>query len=205
VLHGEQSFVLHQELPPAATVVAINRVRDVVDKGEGKGALLYVEREIRHRTGAALATLTSTYFCRADGGFGGSTTVTRKPPVMPSRAPDAVADLPIDKRAALIYRLSGDYNPIHADPRAAEAAGFKAPIFHGLGSFGIAAHALLSTLCDYDPARLIGMSLRFTAPVYPGETLRTLMWRSGTHVFFRCEAVERSIVVLDSGLATLRD
>lgn len=205
VLHGEQSFALHKPLPAAATVVAINRVRDLVDKGEGKGALIYVEREIvEKQSGDRLATLTSTYFCRADGGFGRSTTQAPKPPAIPDRAPDEVVDLAIDKRAGLIYRLSGDYNPIHADPRAATQAGFKAPIFHGLGSLGVASHAILRAICDYDPTQLTGVSLRFTSPVYPGETLRTSIWRDGARAFFRCEIPERSVVVLDSGLATLR-
>jgi acyl dehydratase len=204
VLHGEQGFVLHQPLPAAATVVARNRVRDLVDKGEGKGALIYVEREIREKaSGAMLATLTSTYFCRADGGFGGSTADAPKPATIPDRAPDDVCELRIDKRAGLIYRLSGDYNPIHADPRAAKAAGFEAPIFHGLGSLGVAGHAVLRSVCGYDAARLHGMKLRFTAPVYPGETLRTSVWKSEGQACFRCEVVERGVVALDNGLATL--
>lgn len=204
VLHGEQSFVLHRPLPAAATVVAVNRVKDLVDKGEGKGALIYVEREIREKSsGDRLATLTSTYFCRADGGFGRSTTEAVKPPKVPEREADSVVDLKIDPRAGLIYRLSGDYNPIHADPRAAAAAGFKAPIFHGLGSLGVAGHAILRSVCDYEPSRLTGLSLRFTAPVYPGETLRTSIWREDGKAFFRCEVVERAIVALDSGVATL--
>lgn len=204
VLHGEQGFALHKPLPVAATVVARNRVRDLVDKGEGKGALIYVEREIREKaSGEKLATLTSTYFCRADGGFGRSTTEARKPAALPQRAADEVCELKIDPRAGLLYRLSGDYNPIHADPRAARSAGFQAPIFHGLGSLGVAGHAILRTVCDYDPDGFSGMSLRFTAPVYPGETLRTSIWRDGKQAYFRSEAVERATVVLDSGVATL--
>ncbi len=204
VLHGEQGFALHRPLPAAATVVARNRVRDLVDKGAGKGALVYLEREIREKTrGDTLATLTSTYFCRADGGFGRSTTDAPRPTPLPDRAPDASCELRIDRRAGLIYRLSGDYNPIHADPRAARAAGFDAPIFHGLGSLGVATHAVLRSVCGYDASRLRGMRLRFTAPVYPGETLRTSVWRSPGQVFFRCEVVERGIVALDNGVATV--
>lgn len=202
VLHGEQGFRLHRPLPPAATVLAVNRVRDLVDKGEGKGALIYVEREIRDKaSGEPLATLSSTYFCRADGGFGRSTTEPARPAAVPERAPDLVVDLPIDRRAGLIYRLSGDYNPIHADPRAAAAAGFKAPIFHGLGTLGVAAHAILGAVCGYAPERLRGMSLRFTAPVYPGETLRTSIWSEGGEARFRCLAAERETLVLDNGVA----
>lgn len=204
VLHGEQSFELHKPLPAAGTVVAQNRVRDLVDKGEGKGALIYVEREIREKdSGDKLATLTSTYFCRADGGFGHSTTTAPKPVVIPQREPDQVCALQIDKRAGLIYRLSGDYNPIHADPRAAQAAGFPAPIFHGLGSLGVAGHAILRSACDYDPTRMQSMSLRFTSPVYPGETLVTSIWREGDDALFRCTVAERDVVALDNGVARI--
>lgn len=204
VLHGEQGFVLHKPLPASGTVVAITRVKDLVDKGEGKGALVYVERDIRDKaSGEPLATLTSTYFCRADGGFGQSTTTAPKPPPIPERAPDVVDELTLDKRAGLIYRLSGDYNPIHVDPKAATAAGFSAPIFHGLGSLGVAGHAVLRSVCDYQPHRLTGMRLRFTSPVYPGETLRTEIWREGDRALFRCTVIERNVVALDNGVATL--
>jgi acyl dehydratase len=205
VLHGEQGFVLHKPLPTAGTVVAITRVKDLVDKGEGKGALVYVERDIREKgSGDRLATLTSTYFCRADGGFGQSTTTAPKPTPIPEREADVVCELTLDKRAGLIYRLSGDYNPIHVDPKAATAAGFPAPIFHGLGSLGVAGHAVLRAVCDYQPERLTGMTLRFTSPVYPGETLRTEIWREGDRALFRCTVVERNVVALDNGVATLK-
>jgi acyl dehydratase len=205
VLHGEQGFVLHRPLPTAATVVAINRVRDLVDKGEGKGALIYVEREIREKASVdRLATLTSTYFCRADGGFGRSTIEAPRPSAVPDRKPDIVVDLVIDPLAGMIYRLSGDYNPIHDDPRAAAAAGFKAPIFHGLGSLGVASHAILRGICDYDASKLIGFSLRFTSPVYPGETLHTSIWKEGSKAYFRSVVIERAVVALDSGVAILK-
>lgn len=204
MLHGEQGFVLHRPLPPAGTVVAVTRVTDLVDKGEGKGALVYVERDIRNKDdGLPLATLSSTYFCRADGGFGMSTTTAPKPTPIPQREPDRVFTQRIDPRAGLIYRLSGDYNPIHVDPDVAQAAGFKAPIFHGLGTLGVAGHALLRELCDYRQERLTGMKLRFTAPVYPGETLKTEIWREADHAQFRCSVVERDVVALDNGLANI--
>jgi acyl dehydratase len=123
---------------------------------------------------------------------------------MPERAPDFVCALPTIPQQALLYRLNGDRNPLHADPAVAHKAGFKAPILHGLGTFGIAGHALLRECCDYDPARLEAIEGRFSAPVYPGETLRTEMWKDGGRVLFRTSSVERGVVVLNNGLAQLR-
>jgi acyl dehydratase len=204
MLHGEQGFVLHRPLPAAGTIVAVTRVTGLVDKGADKGALVYVERDIRSKDdGTPLATLSSTYFCRADGGFGVSTTTAPKPAPIPAREPDRVFAQRIDPRAGLIYRLSGDYNPIHVDPAVATAAGFDAPIFHGLGTLGVAGHAVLRTLCDYRSERLTGMKLRFTAPVYPGETLKTEIWQEPDQAQFRCSVVERGVVVLDNGEATV--
>jgi acyl dehydratase len=105
-----------------------------------------------------------------------------------------VCDFGTRPEAALIYRLSGDYNPLHADPAVARAAGFDRPILHGLGTFGVSGHALLKTMCGYDPARLISFSCRFSAPVFPGETVRTEMWRDGAVVSFRARVLERDVI-----------
>ena len=121
----------------------------------------------------------------------------------PTARPDLVCDLPTALNAALIYRLSGDPNPLHASPSVARAAGFERPILHGLCSWGVAGHAILKSYCDYDPARLTSMALRFSAPVYPGETIRTEMWRDGDTVSFRARVVERGVVVLNNGRATI--
>jgi acyl dehydratase len=206
VLHGEQGFKIHAPIPTAGTVIARNRVRDVIDKGEGRGALIYVERDIEDKsTGALLASLTSTYFCRADGGFGGQTRAAPATTAIPDRSADHVVDSPIDPRAGLIYRLSGDYNPLHIDPDVAVAGGFSAPIFHGLGSLGVVTLALVEAVCSGDPSRLIGLSLRFTAPVMPGETLRTQVWMNDDAVQFRSTVAERGVVALDNGLCTVTD
>ena len=122
---------------------------------------------------------------------------------LPARAPDMVCDLGTRPEMALIYRLSGDYNPLHAEPAAAEAAGFDRPILHGLGTFGVSGHALLKTMCRYDPARLTSFSGRFSAPVFPGETIRTEMWRDGNLVSFRARVVERDVVAINNGRAEL--
>ena len=202
VLHGEQAVTLHRPLPAAATVVAATRITDILDKGPDKGALLYSERTITDKaTGEALATLKSTTFARGDGGFGGKPGPAPTPHAIPERGPDLVCDLPTLPQAALIYRLSGDPNPLHASPKVARAAGFERPILHGLCTLGVAGHAILKTCCGYDVSRFKSLALRFSAPVYPGETIRTEMWRDGPVVSFRARVVERDTVVLNNGRA----
>ena len=145
--------------------------------------------------------MTQTIFCRGDGGFGGPPRQSPPPHPIPSRAPDAVCDFGTRPEMALIYRLSGDYNPLHAEPAAAKAAGFERPILHGLGTFGVSGHALLKTMCGYDPARLKSFSCRFSAPVFPGETIRTEMWRDGPVVSFRARVVGRDVIAINNGRA----
>jgi acyl dehydratase len=204
ILHGEQGIVWHNPIPAAATVSGRTRVTDIIDKGAEKGSLLFSERVVRDaKTGEKLVTLTGTTVMRGDGGFGGPAKEAPKPHAIPQRAPDAMCDLTTAPNAALIYRLSGDYNPLHADPEVARSAGFPRPILHGLCSLGVAGHALLKTVAAYDPARFKSMRLRFTAPVFPGETIRTEMWIDGSHVSFRARLRERDVVVLDNGLAEI--
>ena len=203
VVHGEQSVVIHKPLPAAGTVVGRTVIEEIVDKGAGKGALLYSRRDVREKeTGELLASLRSTSFLRGDGGFGGPSGPTPPVHALPERAPDIVCDIATLPQAALIYRLSGDYNPLHADPEIAAMAGFPRPILHGLCTFGVAGHALLRTLCGYDPTRLRRMEARFSAPVFPGETVRTEMWRDGQgRAGFRCRVVARDAVVINNGQA----
>jgi acyl dehydratase len=199
---GEQALTIHQPLAPRGTVTGKTRVVDIIDKGPGKGALVLSERSVVDKaSGAPVATLRQTTFCRGDGGFGGPPRESPVPHPLPERAPDVVCDLPTRSEAALVYRLSGDPNPLHVDPDVAKAAGFPRPILHGLASFGIAGHALLRSLCDYDPARLVGLAGRFSAPVFPGETIRTEIWRDGAVASFRARVVERGIVAINNGRA----
>jgi acyl dehydratase len=206
VLHGEQDMEFHAPLPAAGTIRAQTRVTAVVDKGAGKGALILTER-VGHdaASGAKLFTVRQVTFARGDGGCGnaGDAGAAAPAPPLPERKPDAVCDLPTLPQAALIYRLSGDYNPLHADPAVAAAAGYPRPILHGLCTLGVAGHALLRTCCGYDPARLRSLRVRFTAPIFPGETLRTEIWRAGTAVSFRARVLERDVRVLDQGHARL--
>jgi len=201
VVHGEQRIELHRALPVEGEVIGRTSVTGLVDKGAGKGALLYTEKELRAASGELLATTSSTTFLRGDGGFGGPAGPVRPPAPMPEGAPDITIDLPTRPEQALIYRLNGDDNPLHADPDVAAKAGFPRPILHGLCTLGVVGHALLRARCDYDPTRLAALELRFSAPVFPGETIRTEIWHGGA---FRALVVERDIVVVNNGAATVR-
>jgi acyl dehydratase len=204
VLHGEQSITLHRPIPPAGTVIGRTRIVDLLDKGRDKGAVLYSERTILDKaTGAPIATMASTTMLRGDGGWGGKSGPQPAPHAVPETTPDSHLDLKTYPNSALIYRLSGDLNPLHADPKAAAAGGFARPILHGLCTFGVAGFALVKACCAGDPARLKSMAVRFSAPVYPGETVRTEMWRNGDRVSFRARVLERDVVVLNNGLATV--
>jgi acyl dehydratase len=205
VVNGEQGFTLHRPLDASDVIVGHTRLVEVIDKGAGKGALLLTERKITDKkTGEAIATVTQTIFCRGDGGFGGPPRDAPPPHPIPERKPDAVCDLGTRPEMALIYRLSGDYNPLHAEPAFAKAAGFERPILHGLGTFGVSGHAVLKTICGYDPARVTAFAGRFSAPVYPGETIRTEIWRDGHVVSFRARVVERDVIAINNGRAEVR-
>lgn len=202
-LHGEQGLRIYKPLPAAGTVIGRNRVTNVIDKGPGKGALLMMERDIIDAdTGALLATRTSTSFLRGDGGCGAPAQTQPAPHALPDRAPDLTHSMPTRPEAALIYRLSGDWNPIHADPAKAANAGFDRPILHGLCTFGMIGRALVATTCRHDPARLREMGGRFSAPCYPGETIALDLWDEGGGAFgFQARAVERDLVIFRNGLA----
>lgn len=204
VVHGEQGFVVHKRLPVEGTVVGQTRVTGIVDKGPDKGALVMTACEVREQSSREpICTLTSTTFCRADGGFGGPAGPVKPPHPIPETAPHEVCDLPTLPQAALIYRLSGDYNPLHADPAYARKAGFKMPILHGRCTFSVAGHAILRSCCGYHPQRLKSMEGRFSSPVYPGETVRTEMWIDGSVVAFRATVPARGVTVINNGRAEI--
>jgi acyl dehydratase len=207
MLHGEQRLVIHHPLPAAGSVVARNRVDGVVDKGEGRGALVYTTRDVHDAaTDLLLASQTSTSFCRADGGFGGPSASVYAANPVPTREPDITVDMPTLAQQALLYRLNGDLNPLHADPAAAELAGFPRPILHGLCTMGVAGVALLTAVCDSDPHRLRALDVRFSSPVFPGETIRVSVWREAPgRAAFRAHVVERGACVLDNGSCAFVD
>lgn len=207
-LDAGQNLTLHRPLPASGTVVCRNRISRIIDKGSHRGALIVVSGTVTDKAGGTLlATVEQINHCADEGGYsaGGqpSDDSPAEPPQLPKTPPDAVCDLTTRPETALLYRLTGDVNPLHADPEVARAAGFRRPIMHGLATFGVAGHAVLRTCCGYDPDRLGSLSARFTAPAYPGDTIRTEMWTAEGRVLFRAHALERNVVVLDSGYADI--
>ena len=204
VLHSEQRMQLYRPLPPSADLLINKRVVDAFDWGEKMGAMLLFEAEGRLASDdTVLFTLGCTVMARGDGGFGGPAGKGPRPHRAPRRDPDLSCALPTRQDQALLYRLTGDRNPLHADPQMAAEAGFEVPILHGMCTYGIACRAILQTICDYDHTLIDGFDARFTAPVLPGDTIRTDMWQDGNIVSFRCTAVERDVMVLRNGKCTL--
>jgi acyl dehydratase len=205
VLHGEQRLTLHRPLPPAGKLIADSRVVAAYDKGRDKGAVILAETKVRSaEDGTPLFTLGSTVFARGDGGFGGPAGSGPEPHRLPARAPDLVCALETRPDQALLYRLSGDRNPLHADPALAKRVGFPAPILHGLGTYGTACRAVLQAVCGYDHTRIASFDGRFSSPVYPGETIATEIWVEGHIISFRCRVPARDVTVINNGKCTLR-
>jgi acyl dehydratase len=201
IVHGTQRLEILRPIPSTASLVVHNRNIEIADKGADKGAIVVTERRILERTtGELLARTEQAMFCRADGGFGGKSTLTHEFASLPTRSSDFGIEMPTVPNQALYYRLSGDRNPLHADPKFAARVGFPRPILHGLCSFGIAGHALLRSAGEGSPLRSI--EARFSKPVYPGETLRFEVWREdGGRYAFRAMVDAREVVVLDRGSA----
>ncbi|MBV5266888.1 MaoC/PaaZ C-terminal domain-containing protein [Pinisolibacter aquiterrae] len=204
VLHAEQSIRLLRPLAPGAAVTSVSRVVEIADKGEGRGALLRQEREVRlEETGELIAAVDQLAFCRGDGGCGGPATLEKQAPSPPARAPDHVHGLATLPQAALIYRLSGDYNPLHSDPAVARRAGFERPILQGLCTMAVALRSVLGRTRAYDTNLVREIDVRFVAPVYPGERIRTEIWDDGDTLWFRAHAEERDTLVLNNGRVVL--
>lgn len=202
LLHGEHRMTFHAPIEALGSIRSETRVSAVIDKGADKGALVVTQRDIFDaEEGTPLASIEHVSFCRADGGFGEGDAPIEPLPNVPSREPDRVVELATTPQAALLYRLNGDWNPVHIFPETARAAGFERPILHGLCSFGMAARAVIRTSCDNDPHRLKSFSTRFSAPMFPGETLSVEIWDADGAVHFRALAKERQKVVLGNGYA----
>lgn len=208
IVHGEQSVTLHKSLPAGGAIVGSTRVTAVVDKGEGKGAVMYTEKQLTDApSGELLATCRSTTFCRGDGGFSGGRGADH-PPAPPTPTPDSPPDLSVHlltrPESALIYRLSGDYNPLHSDPRVAKAAGFDRPILHGLASYGAACRGILAACCGHDPSRLESIGVRFSAPAFPGDQIVLDIWKQAGGAAFRARVPARDVTILSHGHASFR-
>jgi acyl dehydratase len=199
LLHAEQSFELHRPLPTKGDVVGRSKVVEVIDKGAGRGAIAISQRDLFIDGEATpTASLRSSAFCRANGGFGGPVTESPKAHPVPARPADGTFAIKTLRQAALLYRLSGDANPLHADPAVAAAAGFPEPILHGLCTFGTAIRSALAA-AGVPASSVTAGGARFTAPVFPGETLETEIWREGQMVTFRTTVVDRAKLALNNG------
>jgi acyl dehydratase len=202
LVHAEQAATFHAPLPAAAETVGSARVALLADRGAGRGAVVALEREIRDAASDTLyCALRQTLFLRGDGGFGGPP-APNPPSIVPERQPDMRADFTVDSRAGLIYRLSGDPNPLHIDPEAARRGGFDRPILHGLASYAIAGIAV-SRACGVSPTGVAGLQCRFSGVVFPGDRLEFRIWRRDAAAVFQGFVGERK--VLDQGLATFRN
>lgn len=198
LVHGEQRVVCHRELPVSGELESTSEITAIWDKG--KGAVVEVTaRASDTADGEPLFDLVMSAFIRGEGGFGGERGPSGPRNEAPDREPDHTVDTATRPEQALLYRLSGDRNPLHSDPAFAAMAGFDRPILHGLCTYGFAGRSLLHTLCDGDPARFGSIDGRFSSPVFPGESLTTQIWRTGdTSAVFRVLA-SGDRVVIDSG------
>jgi acyl dehydratase len=204
-LHAGQRIELHRPLRGPMAVAVTGRVVAVHDKGRGRGALIVTRHEVLQASDREpIATLTTSCFARDCGGCGSGGEPAAIPQVMPARDPDHRLSYAVRPDAALLYRLTGDLNPLHADPAAARHAGFDRPILHGLCTFGMTCRAVLESVVAWQPDRIASHEARFSAPVYPGEKLEIAVWRDGSTVAFEASVPARRTTVLTGGRAQLR-
>jgi acyl dehydratase len=199
VLHGEQRIELHAPIPTEGTITTTPTIKAVYDKV--KGAVVVVETESVDSRKKLLFRNTSSIFVRGEGGFGGDRGPSGNRNVPPDRKPDKSISYKTLENQALIYRLSGDMNPLHADPGFAAMGGFAKPILHGLCTYGHAGRAVLAAFCGNDPARLKSFEVRFSGVVYPGETITTDMWKTGPGTVVLTARTERGEAVLANAAA----
>jgi len=199
LVHGEEGIELLGEIPPEGEIESVGRVSAIWDKGKGAVVEMTSESTLV-ATGEPLLRTRMSAFIRGEGGFGGE----RGPSAsleIPSRKPDHEVHYPTSGDQALLYRLSGDRNPLHSDPSFAQMGGFEKPILHGLCTYGFTGRALLHSLCGGDPARFKSMDGRFSKPVYPGDTLGVSMWVDGNQCIFQTRNQDGD-VVFDQGTMT---
>ena len=203
IVHGEQGVTLHQPMPASADVISDTKVVNCYDRGASKGAIIEVETNVRlKKDNSPLCTLTSKTFARGDGGFGGED-VPASIPVELNDTPDIIHEVTTTEDQALIFRLSGDSNPLHSDPNFAKMAGYPKPILHGLCSYGVACRSIVEALCEKDSKKLKKFNVRFSSPVFPGETIVTEMWKKDDEIHFQSKVKERDKVVLKNGVCKI--
>jgi acyl dehydratase len=204
VLHGEQRLTCHRPIPPAAELIGCSRISEVTDKGADKGATITTTIDVRLASGEPLYSMDNVIFARGNGGFGGPSKSAAELHAVPERKPDLVHVTETRPDQALLYRLNGDRNPLHAEPAFAARAGFPGPILHGLCSYGVACRAVLASVLAYDPAGMKTFDVRFTSPVFPGETIHTDIWVDGEVVSFRSRIEARGVTSLNNGRCLIR-
>jgi acyl dehydratase len=201
LVHGGQAIELFAPLPPEGKIRSTGRIAEIWDKGSG--AVVNMEStSVDAETDQPLLKTRSTIFLRGEGNFGGERGPSGPKNVPPERKPDVEVSYETRPDQALLYRLSGDRNPLHSDPEFAKRAGFDKPILHGLCTYGFTGRALLHGLCEGDPTRFRSMEGRFSSPVIPGDTLTVSMWVDGKQALFQTKT-QRDEVVIDQGLATI--
>ena len=204
VVHGEQRLSITNALPVSGDFIANAKVIGCYDKGPARGAIIEVETTVKNKkNNEEICKLVSTTFARGDGGFGGPDS-PKKEIFIPDGEPDYVSEVSTKPDQALIFRLSGDYNPLHSDPNFAKAAGFEKPILHGMCTYGIACRSLVNEICENDASKLKRFDCRFSSPVYPGETIITEMWKKDKMIYFNSKVKERDKLVLKNGVSVIK-
>lgn len=202
LLHAEHRLTIHRPLEHKGDLRAEHDILGIRDRGVDGGAFVHQRKRLIAKEGdEAIASVITTLLLRGDGGCGDRGDAPAELAKLPESEADEHLEIAVPEILPLIYRLSGDFNPLHIDPDVARSAGFERPILHGLATMGIAAYGLLRCVCDFDPERLQEMAVRFSRPVLPGDTLRFEFWMESRSVRFRATATNRGFVVLDRGTA----
>ena len=211
VLHAEESIELKEKIPLNQTLIGKTSIENIVDRGDGKGSFIYTKKVLSLKESAKpVAIVYSNTLARADGGWAQKDSFKNRPNFIktsspPNREPDFIDNVETLPQSALLYRLCGDMNPLHADPEVAKKAGFNRPILHGRCTMGIAIVSLISNCCNYDATKLTQISVRFSSPFLPGASLSTRIWHEQNNLYFESFDLESGAKVLSNGYASLTD